>query len=94
MADTLYQLRDVQRVYRTGSGTVAALAGIDLDVEAGEFVAVEGPSGSGKSTMLQMLGALDRPTSGSLQFDGRELQGLNDAELTRLRSRDIGFVFQ
>jgi putative ABC transport system ATP-binding protein len=91
---TLYQLRDVQRVYRTGAGTVAALDGVDLDIEAGEFIAVEGPSGSGKSTMLQMLGALDRPTSGSLQFDGRELRGLSDAELTRLRSRDIGFVFQ
>jgi putative ABC transport system ATP-binding protein len=75
----LYELTDARRVYRTGAGDVAA---------------VEGPSGSGKSTLLQLLGALDRPTSGSLMFDGRELSGLNDGSLTRLRSEDIGFVFQ
>ena len=92
--DVLYELRDVSRVYRTGAGEVRALDHIDLTIGVGEFLAVEGPSGSGKSTLLQLLGALDHPTSGSLQFDGRDLSGLNDRELTRVRSRDVGFVFQ
>jgi putative ABC transport system ATP-binding protein len=92
--ETLYRLADVRRVYRTGGGEVRALDGIDLTIDAGEFLAVQGPSGSGKSTLLQLLGALDRPSSGSLQFDGRELGGMDDGELTRLRSRDVGFVFQ
>jgi putative ABC transport system ATP-binding protein len=90
----MYALKDVRRIYRTGGGDVAALDGVSLDIEPGEFVAVEGPSGSGKSTMLQLLGALDRPSSGSLLFDGRELSGLDDRSLTRVRSSDIGFVFQ
>ena len=91
---TLFALEGVRRVYRTGGGEVAALDGIDLTIATREFVAVEGPSGSGKSTLLQLLGALDRPTSGSITFDGRELSGLGDGELTSLRSRDVGFVFQ
>ena len=94
MTDTLFALDDVHRVYRTGGGEVRALDGISLTIEAGEFLAIEGPSGSGKSTLLQLLGALDRPTAGSLRFDDRELSSLGDRELTRLRSRDIGFVFQ
>ena len=93
-AGTLYELRNVRRVYRTGAGEVAALDGVDVEIGAGEFVAVEGPSGSGKSTLLQLLGALDRATSGSVLFDGRELRELNDKALTSVRSRDIGFVFQ
>ena len=94
MTGALYELRDARRVYRAGGGEVAALDGLDLTIEPGEFLAVEGPSGSGKSTLLQLLGALDRPTSGSVTFDGRELAGLDDGELTGVRSRDIGFVFQ
>ena len=94
MTDALYELRDVRRVYRTGAGEVAALDGVDLTIARGELVAIEGPSGSGKSTMLQLLGALDRPTSGSLTFDGRELSRMGDKELTTIRSRDIGFIFQ
>jgi putative ABC transport system ATP-binding protein len=90
----MYQLRDVRRTYRTGAGEVVALAGVTFDVAAGEMVAVEGPSGSGKSTLLQLLGALDRPSSGSILLKGRELQGLNERERTRVRSQDIGFVFQ
>jgi putative ABC transport system ATP-binding protein len=90
----LYELHDLRRIYRTGGGEVRALDGVDLVVRSGEFVAIEGPSGSGKSTLLQMIGALDRPTSGSLTFDGRSLGELNDRELTHVRSRDIGFVFQ
>ena len=94
MTGHLYELRDVRRVYRAGAGDVAALDGVDLIVGGGEFVAVEGPSGSGKSTLLQLLGALDHPTSGSLLFDGRQLRDLGERELTGVRSRDIGFVFQ
>ena len=90
----MFELKDVSRVHRTGGGEVRALDGVDLSIGVGELVAIEGPSGSGKSTLLQLLGALDRPTSGSVLFDGRELGGLDDGELTRVRSRDIGFVFQ
>ncbi|MDQ1375795.1 MAG: putative transport system ATP-binding protein, partial [Actinomycetota bacterium] len=95
MSDTaLYELTSVERVYRSRAGEVRALDGIDLSIGPGEFMAVEGPSGSGKSTLLQLLGALDKPTAGSLTFDGRELKDLGDRELTGLRSRDVGFVFQ
>jgi putative ABC transport system ATP-binding protein len=83
MADHLYELSGVRRVYRTGGGDVAALDGIDLTIGAGELVAIEGPSGSGKSTMLQLLGALDRPTAGSLLFDGHDVGRLSERELTR-----------
>jgi putative ABC transport system ATP-binding protein len=91
---TLYELHDVRRTYAGGSTEVRALDGVELTIHAGELVAVEGPSGSGKSTLLQLLGALDAPTSGSLSFDGRELGELRQRELTQLRSRELGFVFQ
>lgn len=94
MTDLLYELHDVRRVYRTPAGEVAALNGVDLTIGPGQFVAVEGPSGSGKSTLLQLLGALDRATTGSLLFDGRELSRLGERDLTNVRSRDIGFIFQ
>jgi putative ABC transport system ATP-binding protein len=94
VADPLYSLRDVRRTYRTGGGSVNALGGVTFDLSAGELVAVEGPSGSGKSTLLQLLGALDNPTSGSLLLDGRELSGLSEGNRTRVRSKDVGFVFQ
>jgi putative ABC transport system ATP-binding protein len=90
----LYELRAVERAYGSGARAVRALDKIDLTIATGEFLAIEGPSGSGKSTLLQLLGALDRPTGGSLLFDGRELSKLDDRALTELRSRDIGFVFQ
>ena len=94
MTAPLYDLGNVERVYRTRAGEVRALDGIDLTIGTGEFMAVEGPSGSGKSTLLQLLGALDKATAGSLTFDGQELASLDDAALTGLRSRDVGFVFQ
>ncbi len=99
MSDTaartpVYDLHDVSRVYRTGGGEVRALDGIDLRVEAGEVIAVEGPSGSGKSTLLQLLGALDRPTTGSVRLNGRDLAHLSDRDLTAARASEIGFVFQ
>ncbi len=93
-AGALYELTDVRRVYRTGGGEVRAVDGIDLTVARGELLAIEGPSGSGKSTLLQLLGVLDRPTSGSLFFDGHDLTNLSERERTRLRSQDVGFVFQ
>ena len=94
MTETLYVLQEVRRVYRTAAGEVAALDGVTLTIGPGELVAVEGPSGSGKSTLLQLLGALERPTSGSLVLDGRELRDLSQRQLTAVRLRDVGFVFQ
>jgi putative ABC transport system ATP-binding protein len=92
--DVLYDLVGVGRTYKTGGGDVHALVDADMVIEHGEFVAIEGPSGSGKSTLLQLLGALDKPTSGSLMFDSRDVGKFDDKELTQLRSRDIGFIFQ
>jgi putative ABC transport system ATP-binding protein len=91
---SLYELRDVTKTFRVGDSVVNAVAGIDLEIRPGELVAIEGPSGSGKSTLLQLLGGLDRATSGSVQFAGRDLTAIGDKELTNLRAREIGFVFQ
>jgi putative ABC transport system ATP-binding protein len=90
----VYELRGVRRDFRGGGSEVRAVDGVDLVVESGEFVVVEGPSGSGKTTLLQILGALDRPTAGSVFFGGRELSSLSDRALTEVRARDLGFVFQ
>ena len=73
---------------------VKAVRGVDLVINSGEIVSLEGPSGSGKSTLLQLLGALDSPTGGSIRFEGRDLAGLSDKQLTKIRAEDIGFVFQ
>ena len=93
-AEPLYRLEGVERYYRVGSAEVRAVDHVDLELHPGELVAIEGPSGSGKTTMLQLLGALDKPTRGSVVFDGRDLSKLGDAELTSIRAKDIGFVFQ
>ena len=90
----LYALEGVERRYERGGVQVLAVHDLDLEIAAGEFVAVEGPSGSGKTTLLQLLGALDAPTSGSITFDGKELGSASDRELTDIRSRQVGFVFQ
>jgi putative ABC transport system ATP-binding protein len=90
----LYELRGVTRTFRRGEATVTALDAIDLTIDHGEIVALVGPSGSGKTTLLQLLGALDRPSSGHVYFEGRDLDALGDAELTDLRLRAFGFVFQ
>ncbi len=91
---TILETKNLKRIYGKGETEVHALDGVDLSVEKGEFVAIVGTSGSGKSTLLHMLGGLDRPTSGSVTVDGRELSQLKDEELTVFRRRKIGFVFQ
>ena len=90
----ILQTKDLKKYYGSGDTQVRALDGVDLQVENGEFVAIVGTSGSGKSTLLHMLGGLDRPTSGSVVVDGRDLSTLKDEELTVFRRRKIGFVFQ
>ena len=90
----IIQARGLFMTYRTGELEVPVLKGIDLDIARGEFVAVMGPSGSGKSTLLYLLGGLDRPTAGSVRVNGRELAALGDGEGSRLRRREVGFVFQ
>jgi putative ABC transport system ATP-binding protein len=90
----LYALEAVTKSFGDGDARVMALDALDLAVEPGEFLAVAGPSGSGKSTLLLLLGALDRPSAGTLRFDGRDLGELPDAELARLRLETFGFVFQ
>jgi len=87
-------LRDVHKVFRQGEAEVRALAGISLDIEEGAFVSVMGPSGSGKSTLLHLMGGLDLPTSGEVTVDGSALSRMSDDEITLLRRRKIGFVFQ
>jgi len=90
----LYQLRGVERRYLKGEAQVTALQGVSLDIDGGEFICIEGPSGSGKSTLLQLLGALDKPTAGTVEMDGQELGKAGDDVLTGIRSKRIGFVFQ
>ena len=89
-----YELEGVNRSFGEGSARVQALDALDLTIARGEFVAIFGPSGSGKTTLLQLLGALDRPSAGSVRFEGQALERLGDAALADVRLRAIGFVFQ
>ena len=91
---SILETKDLRKVYGTGDTAVRALDGVDLTIEHGEFVAIVGTSGSGKSTLLHMLGGLDRPTSGSVFVDGKDIFSLKDEALTIFRRRKIGFVFQ
>ena len=90
----LIELKDIERVFQLGDATVHALAGLDLRIDNGEYVAVMGPSGSGKSTLLNLLGLLDRPNAGSYLLEGRDVTTLSPDEQARVRSERIGFVFQ
>ncbi len=90
----MYELKDVSRLYRQGSATIRAVDGVNLQIGAGDFLVIEGRSGSGKSTLLQLLGGLDVPTSGHILFETRDMARMSDGELTDLRSKSIGFVFQ
>jgi putative ABC transport system ATP-binding protein len=94
MADLVVDLRHVRREYQTGDVPTVALADVSLEVQRGEFVAIVGPSGSGKSTMMNLIGCLDRPSAGEVVVAGKNVKDLNDKELTALRSKSIGFVFQ
>ncbi|MFZ0341865.1 MAG: ABC transporter ATP-binding protein [Gaiellaceae bacterium] len=93
-AHAAVEARDLTRVYGDGTTAVEALRGVEIDVKAGELVAVMGPSGSGKSTLMHILAGLDKPTAGTVMIAGTEITGLDDSALTRLRRRHIGFVFQ
>ena len=94
MTDLVVDLQDVRREYQTGEVPTVALAGVSLQVRRGEFVAIVGPSGSGKSTLMNLIGCLDRPSAGRVTISGKDISTLDDNELTELRSRAIGFVFQ
>ena len=91
---TILETRDLEKYYGAGDTQVKALDGVDLNIQQGEFVAIVGTSGSGKSTLLHMLGGLDRPTSGTVIVDGKDIFALKDEALTIFRRRKIGFVFQ
>ncbi|GAT75073.1 peptide ABC transporter ATPase [Microbacterium sp. HM58-2] len=93
-AAPLYRVKDVTRTYTQKGRVVKALTGVDLVIMPGEFVTIQGPTGGGKSTLLQLLGALDRPTSGSLLLAGTELASASPRELGRIRAEELGFVFQ
>jgi putative ABC transport system ATP-binding protein len=92
--DLLISLRQITRVYGSGAAEVRALDGVDIDITPGEFVAIMGPSGSGKSTAMNVIGCLDRPTSGQYRFDGVEVGGLTNDQRALLRRHYLGFIFQ
>jgi len=92
--DTVIDIIDVRKSYQRGGTEIPILNGIDLTVRSGEFLAIMGPSGSGKSTLMNMIGCLDRPTSGQIFVKGQDINQISDNELAHLRGREIGFVFQ
>ena len=93
-SESLVRVRNLDKIYRRGGETIHVLQGLNLDVDAGDFVAFMGPSGSGKTTLLNLLGGLDVPTSGAVTVAGDEITHLSRAKLTRWRARHVGFVFQ
>ncbi|MGB3564996.1 MAG: ABC transporter ATP-binding protein, partial [Thermoanaerobaculia bacterium] len=90
----LIELHDVHKTYEMGSEVVRALDGVSLEVEPGEYLAIMGPSGSGKSTLMNVVGCLDRPSSGTYVLNGEPVQDFDDQEMAAVRNREIGFVFQ
>jgi len=89
-----YRLSAVVKTYKKSHGTVLARRGVDLVIQDGEWLAIQGPTGHGKSTLLQILGGLDRPTSGTVELDGADLTRMSETRVTRVRARSVGFVFQ
>jgi putative ABC transport system ATP-binding protein len=94
VADIAFRCTQLRKIYRSGETEVQALRGVDLSVRQGELLVLLGPSGSGKSTLINIIGGLDRPTDGALSYQGLELSGLSDRDLTRFRRKSIGFIFQ
>jgi putative ABC transport system ATP-binding protein len=90
----MYQLTDVKKDYHKGRTTVQALQGVNLEIGDGEWLAIQGPTGHGKSTLLQMLGGLDRPSSGVIDFNGTDLAQMRENQVTRFRAESVGFIFQ
>ena len=94
MADTIVRLENVVKTYSMGESEVHALQGISFKIEQGEFLSIMGPSGSGKSTCMNMIGCLDRPSSGLVEINGKETAKMSEKELAVLRNQTVGFVFQ
>ena len=94
MSEVIMKVTDLTKEYRMGEVVVYALRGVSFDLYSGEFVVVLGPSGSGKSTLLNIIGGIDKPTSGSIIFDNKDISGASDRELTNYRRNTVGFVFQ
>src|SRR6266704_4844824 len=92
--ELMYQLTGVTRLYAKGGRTIPAVRDLNLTISGGEWLAVQGRTGHGKSTLLNLLGGLDRPTSGTIEFDGKDLARLGEDQVTRLRAQSIGFIFQ
>ena len=90
----MYKLTGVSKDFQKGGKTIAAIRPMDLRIEDGEWLAIQGPTGHGKTTLLQLLAGLDRPTQGTIEFDGQDLTALSEAKVTRIRANQIGFVFQ
>ena len=90
----MYKLSGVTKRYQKGRVAVDALAGVDLVIEDGEWLAIQGPTGHGKTTLLQVLGGLDRPTSGIVEFDGQDLAAMRETQVTQVRAKSMGFIFQ
>jgi putative ABC transport system ATP-binding protein len=92
--ESVVSLKNVRKSYHMGSEDLLVLKGIDLDIKRGEFISIMGPSGSGKSTLMNLIGLLDRPDSGQLIINNKDIGRLNDVELSHLRGKEIGFIFQ
>ena len=91
---SVVKMTDVRKSYMMGKSPLQVLKGVNIDIQRGEFVSIMGPSGSGKSTMMNLIGLLDRPTSGEIEINGKKISLLNDVELSTLRGKEIGFIFQ